>query len=152
MPPRAGLTFEELLQFYKREGKAVVTSVPTDDDLAQRMDWHRNYPGPFEEQLGDDRWWQTSEHHTADGGMVIMHVEITELKRREAELQESEDRLKETLPPVLSGSESPMPRVLRYSAMPSWPIFSAPQPNISWGIPSCPTGSATSLAVTGFSK
>ena len=59
----------------------------------------RALPGArtFEAQLDDGRWLQISERRTKDGGFVSVGTNITELKRHEERLIESERRLKATV-------------------------------------------------------
>ena len=59
----------------------------------------RAVPGArtFEAQLEDGRWLQISERRTKDGGFVSVGTNITELKRHEERLIESEKRLKATV-------------------------------------------------------
>jgi len=59
----------------------------------------RAVPGArtFEAQLEDGRWLQISERRTNDGGFVSVGTNITELKRHEEKLLESEKRLKATV-------------------------------------------------------
>ncbi len=59
----------------------------------------RAVPGArtFEAQLDDGRWLQISERRTKDGGFVSVGTDITELKRHEEKLMDSEKRLKATV-------------------------------------------------------
>jgi two-component system cell cycle sensor histidine kinase PleC len=59
----------------------------------------RAVPGArtFEAQLDDGRWLQISERRTKDGGFVSVGTNITELKKHEERLIESEKRLKATV-------------------------------------------------------
>jgi len=59
----------------------------------------RAVPGArtFEAQLDDGRWLQISERRTKDGGFVSVGTNITELKRHQEKLVESEKRLKATV-------------------------------------------------------
>jgi len=41
----------------------------------------------FERELGNDRWVLVNEHRSGDGGTVVLYTEISELKRRDRELQ-----------------------------------------------------------------
>ncbi len=50
---------------------------------------------PFEFQLHDGRWVLVSDHKTADGGTVCIRTDISELKRRERALRESERRYRQ---------------------------------------------------------
>ncbi|PCH45493.1 MAG: PAS domain-containing sensor histidine kinase, partial [Hyphomicrobiales bacterium] len=51
----------------------------------------------FEAQLEDGRWLQISERRTQDGGFVSIGTDITQIKRNEEKLLESERRLKSTV-------------------------------------------------------
>ena len=59
----------------------------------------RAVPGArtFEAQLEDGRWLQISERRTKDGGFVSVGTNITELKRHQEKLLESEKRLTATV-------------------------------------------------------
>jgi diguanylate cyclase (GGDEF)-like protein len=52
-----------------------------------RMERHREPRNIFEWQLNDGRWVLVNEHRTRDGGTVVLYTDITELKRREREIQ-----------------------------------------------------------------
>lgn len=61
--------------------------------IAERLDRHRNPVGPQIQRRDGERWIQVNEIKTEDGGTVAVYSDITELKRRERELEEM-DRLK----------------------------------------------------------
>src|SRR5437868_8820840 len=68
----------------------------------------RAVPGArtFEAQLEDGRWLQISERRTKDGGFVSVGTNITELKRHEERLIESEKRLKATVVDLRSSQQA----------------------------------------------
>src|SRR3954468_15071248 len=68
----------------------------------------RAVPGArtFEAQLEDGRWLQISERRTKDGGFVSVGTNITELKRHEERLIESERRLKATVVDLRSSHQA----------------------------------------------
>jgi two-component system cell cycle sensor histidine kinase PleC len=68
----------------------------------------RAVPGArtFEAQLEDGRWLQISERRTKDGGFVSVGTNITELKRHEEKLLESERRLKATVVDLRSSQQA----------------------------------------------
>jgi two-component system cell cycle sensor histidine kinase PleC len=68
----------------------------------------RAMPGArtFEAQLDDGRWLQISERRTKDGGFVSVGTNITELKRHEEKLIESEKRLKATVVDLRSSQQA----------------------------------------------
>jgi diguanylate cyclase (GGDEF)-like protein/PAS domain S-box-containing protein len=49
---------------------------------------------PFERELADGRWLRVSDQRTAEGGLVTLHSDITELKRQAEELREREAQLR----------------------------------------------------------
>jgi len=68
----------------------------------------RTMPGArtFEAQLEDGRWLQISERRTKDGGFVSVGTNITELKRHEEKLLDSEKRLKATVVDLRSSQQA----------------------------------------------
>ncbi|HKU99528.1 MAG TPA: PAS domain S-box protein [Vineibacter sp.] len=86
----AGTTYEQILRPGLESG-AYPDAVGREEEwLAQRLRAHRQPGPPFEQALADGRWYRISEHATADGGIVGVRVDITERKRDERRLQESE--------------------------------------------------------------
>jgi len=54
--------------------------------IAERVAAHRNPSAPHLQHRSDGRWIRVSERRTAPGGVVATYGDITELKHREAEL------------------------------------------------------------------
>ena len=65
----------------------------TDERLRARLDQRANRQYALERQLSDGRWILISERRTADGGTVILHTDISPLKRREEERAKLQDQL-----------------------------------------------------------
>ena len=55
--------------------------------LIERFADHERPSHTTERQWPDGRWILINEHRTSDGGTVILYTEVTDLKRREEELQ-----------------------------------------------------------------
>jgi PAS domain S-box-containing protein len=91
---RPGISFSELCDRVVEGGLVTAARGRGAEWKQRRLDLHRKPTEPFEYQLGDGRWMKTSERHTQDGGLVGIYTDITELKRREAELAELVDQLK----------------------------------------------------------
>jgi PAS domain S-box-containing protein len=75
--------------------------VDTETLLQQAISRHEDVPSVHEIQYPDGRCIQQNKRRTSDGGIVSVYLDITELKRREAESSETQDRhrrLLETLP------------------------------------------------------
>ena len=56
-------------------------------EFRQRIELHGESHSMTERPLGDDRWVLVNEHRTSDGGTVVLYTDISELKRREKEIQ-----------------------------------------------------------------
>lgn len=61
--------------------------VQAEDQLNIRLARHREPHSMFERRMGDGRWVLVNENRTSEGGTVILYTDITELKRREGEIQ-----------------------------------------------------------------
>ncbi|CAN0454790.1 unnamed protein product, partial [Discosporangium mesarthrocarpum] len=62
------------------------------DVVVRALDRHRNLPATTEMRRPDGRWIKQSKRRTADGRVVAVYLDITDAKRREAEIAESEER------------------------------------------------------------
>jgi PAS domain S-box-containing protein len=89
---RPGATFSELCDTVVEGGLVVAARDGGAEWKRQRLHLHRNPGEPYEYQLGDGRWMKVSERRTQEGGLVGIYTDITELKRREAELTEALER------------------------------------------------------------
>lgn len=65
--------------------------------IAERMAAHHSGHTDIEQKLSDGRWLRIRERKTPDGGTVGMRVDITNLKNREQELEESSQRYSATV-------------------------------------------------------
>ncbi len=64
-----------------------------DDWLRSRREQRNGRQQGIERQLADGRWILVSERRTADGGTVMLHTDVTTLKRREEERSKLQDQL-----------------------------------------------------------
>ena len=64
-----------------------------DERLKARLEQRSGRQHTIERQLSDGRWILISERRTADGGTVILHTDISTLKRREEERSKLQDQL-----------------------------------------------------------
>ena len=83
-----GLAFTDLLDAIVASGLVRETGTNAEEWKARRLDMHRNPRSPVEVQRADGGWLRISEHRTEAGETVGVFTDISELKRREAELQE----------------------------------------------------------------
>lgn len=91
---RAQLSYADLVRAEIASG---IDSMPPETDpeirFHQRMAQHRQADSVMERQLADGRWILVNEHRTADGGLVVLHTDISELEVREAALRRSNQEL-----------------------------------------------------------
>ncbi|HRQ80937.1 MAG TPA: PAS-domain containing protein [Azospirillaceae bacterium] len=83
-----GAKFEDVLTFTARSGIYGFAPEYLESWLEERLRLHRGGGGAsMEAQLADGRWLRIQERLTPAGDRVGLRTDITELKRREAELQ-----------------------------------------------------------------
>ncbi|MEM9442642.1 MAG: ATP-binding protein, partial [Pseudomonadota bacterium] len=89
-----GTSYENLL---RAEIKVGIDPVPDDKTFDQhafeRMEQHNLSGHVLQRRLPNGRWILINEHRTGDGGVVVLHTDITELKDREAALARSNREL-----------------------------------------------------------
>ena len=91
-----GMTFEEISR--SRIQNAGIKGLIPDAELrfAQRLAEHRNPGSGLEFELSDGRWLHTSDQRTEDGGRLTISTDITEMKRRETALRQSNEQFRVT--------------------------------------------------------
>ena len=89
-----GTTYERMLRTEIEVGIDPVPEQSTlEQHVVQRLQQHRLSSQALERRLPNGRWILINEHHTSDGGVVVLHTDITELKDREAALARSNREL-----------------------------------------------------------
>lgn len=83
-----GITIEELTRTRNRRLHPEASAEEIERLVQKRLQQFRNPGVTPPDQLPDGRWTQAFERRTADGGTVCVRIDITELKKREKELQE----------------------------------------------------------------
>jgi PAS domain S-box-containing protein len=87
-----GCRFEDHLRHALAKGLIPEAAGREEQWLRERMERHRNPTGPFELERQDGRWLRIFEQRLPDGGTFLIISDITESKRVEASLRESEER------------------------------------------------------------
>ncbi|MFO1061214.1 MAG: ATP-binding protein [Dongiaceae bacterium] len=88
-----GRSFEEMVrQGAARGNYRLPPGLALEAWIAERLAQHAAKGSESEQQLADGRWILSHERRTAEGGSVGIRIDITELKRREAEMREALDR------------------------------------------------------------
>ena len=66
--------------------------------IRERRDFlQRVYGEPFFFELADGTWLRACDYRTSDGGMLAIRTDVTEMKRREAELQDAHREMQRIL-------------------------------------------------------
>jgi signal transduction histidine kinase/DNA-binding response OmpR family regulator/HAMP domain-containing protein len=86
-----GTRFEDILR--TATGRGLITDAEGGREawIAERLARHHAPSETHVQHRSDGRWIQVSERKTADGGVVAIYADITELKQREAELAAARD-------------------------------------------------------------
>jgi len=84
-----GKSFREILTAGIDRGLIDTDGLGKDEWLEERIDQHRNPAAPLERVFSGDRWVRISEKLPPQGGVVGIYSDITELKRRQTELEEA---------------------------------------------------------------
>jgi len=92
-----GTTFETIVRAAVERGMIDDAEGGHDAWLAERIAQHKAPTSAHIQHRSDGRWIQVSERKTAADGVVATYADITELKRREAELAAARDAAEATL-------------------------------------------------------
>lgn len=91
---KAGMTLEEMLRKWLAEGAYPPAKGIEEAWIAKRLKQHFA-GGTSIQQLADGRWLQVSDQRTADGGIISVRTDITELKQQEKDLRQSRKRFQD---------------------------------------------------------
>ncbi len=83
----AGASYESIARAEIESGKDIEGAASTEQVLAERLAKHQLAEHTVERRLPDDRWILINEQRTFDGSTVIVYADVTELKKREEELE-----------------------------------------------------------------
>jgi len=87
-----GIKFKEILKIGAERGQFPEADGNAEDWIDDRMRLHRLGGAQVERQLPNGRWVKIEERRTRNGNVVGVRTDITELKARERQLRESEER------------------------------------------------------------
>ena len=88
-----GTPFETIIGAAASGGLISAASGGNEQWLAERLERHRHPQGAYEQRRANGTWLKISERRTAEGGIVGVFTDITELKERELQLGALVDRL-----------------------------------------------------------
>ena len=88
---RVGCTFEELLRASVALGAVPAADGREEDWIVERLESRRQACSTVEQLTVDGQWLRIDDRRTADGGMVSVFVDVTDLKQRQAEMAMARD-------------------------------------------------------------
>ncbi|MBT4427683.1 MAG: PAS domain S-box protein [Rhodospirillaceae bacterium] len=88
-----GALRDEIRHAYYSSGAVPEAVGRADEYLSEHSRSQLLSGGPVELRRADGSWLRVEDHELADGGIVAMRTDITDLKQREADLRESEAEL-----------------------------------------------------------
>ncbi len=89
-----GTTFEEIVRAGVERGQFGPSHGGKEEWIREVLAYHRDPKGVAEYYLDDGRYVRVEERHTSDGGRVGVRTDITEIRKAEAALKESNKSLK----------------------------------------------------------
>jgi PAS domain S-box-containing protein len=95
----AGTRFEEIVRSGVTRG-FVPAGYDPEQWVQDRLNRHRNPGAPYVVQRRDGRWTMMREYRTHEGGIVGIRTDVTDLKRREQELADSQRLLRAVIDAV----------------------------------------------------
>lgn len=94
---RPGVHFRELGVIDIENGNVAIGTTAGEDYLAAKAAYRKKLKGTFDVLLKDGRWIRTRDRAMPGGGFVSVQIEITDQKKAEKTLQDSELRLSKLL-------------------------------------------------------
>ena len=83
-----GTSYEEIVRAELGSGDVLAAETPDREAaIAARLAGHALSKAVYQYQLGPDHYIMVTEHRDADGGTTVLYTDISELKRREREIQ-----------------------------------------------------------------
>jgi NO-binding membrane sensor protein with MHYT domain/nitrogen-specific signal transduction histidine kinase len=86
---KAGITFEELVRLHVGQDAWVIGELTAEEWIQRRLAQHRGVGGAsdrIELQRTDGRWMEVHERRLGDGGLVMLQIDVTEIRSRLAKL------------------------------------------------------------------
>ena len=92
-----GVEFEALLRQFVSQGRYLKQSADDEAFVQHRLALHRGGPAETERQLANGHWMRVADSPLAGGGRAILVTDVTDLKRREQALRDSEQRFRDVV-------------------------------------------------------
>jgi adenylate cyclase len=85
---KPGMSFEQILRLGVETGLIADNTEDIEGFIQKRIAQHNDPKGTILQRRGDDIWLQISERKISDGGTVAVFSDVSDLKKREADLTE----------------------------------------------------------------
>jgi adenylate cyclase len=92
---KPGVKYQTIISAAAEAGLIPEASGETERWVAECLERHHDPQGAYEQHRAGGKWLKISERRTAEGGIVGVYTDITELKERELQLSHLVDRLAE---------------------------------------------------------
>jgi PAS domain S-box-containing protein len=89
-----GTLYSDILDGFCQEGGHTASGLSQEEWKRRRLEDHRRAAGVTEQKL-PGRWIRISDRRTADGGVISLRTDITDIKRAQSELQMAKDAAEE---------------------------------------------------------
>ena len=93
----AGGTFEDVIRTQVKKGYIPEAKGQEEAFIKERLERHHYPQGPIYRQFEDGKWCLINETRTPEGGTALSFTDITELKKAEEALSQSEERLRNVI-------------------------------------------------------
>ncbi|WP_428488340.1 bifunctional diguanylate cyclase/phosphodiesterase [Rhodopila sp.] len=97
---KPGARFEDIIRGGALNGQYPEATDDIEQFVADTVAWHRHNQGPIERELPGSRWALVTEQRIADGGIVGIRTDITEMRRTLANLAAANERAKQAVAEV----------------------------------------------------
>jgi signal transduction histidine kinase/DNA-binding response OmpR family regulator/HAMP domain-containing protein len=84
-----GTSFEEIMRAQAERGRTEIDRAERETWLEEAMRRQRDPHGTMERQFSNGTWIRVAKRKTPEGGTVAVYTDITDLKHRQAELEEA---------------------------------------------------------------
>jgi PAS domain S-box-containing protein len=100
---KPGTSFEEVLRAHAEGGLVEAAVGRVEDWVRERLEQHRNPGAVITRPWTDGRYVEIVEQRTSDGGIIGIRTDVTEHVRRERELDEARNQLREAIDAIADG-------------------------------------------------
>ena len=90
--PPLGTPFEMIIRNAAEQGVVEEASGRFEEWVGERLAKHRQPGEPHVQRGAEGRWLQINERKTAEGGVVAVYTDITEIKRAEEQIREAKQK------------------------------------------------------------